>query len=455
MRTLTARVVALAVVVALASATVTAVLLTRAITAANRDRAAALLAADAERLADATGQGRRLGQAVLARRLRTQGYVTQAVAPGGPPPVAPFTAQDVAAAAGSPEPSERVVGGVEWLLVGRPAGSGVVVLAARPLQPAVRLSPAQRNRALVGGAAGLALGALGGVVLARSVTRPLARLAAAARSLSDGDRDPRIPPRGPREVTEVAAALAGLAAALRASEERQRRFLMAVSHELRTPLTSVSGYAEGLADGDLRAEEARSAGAVIRDEAARLQRRVEDLLSLARLEADDFQVHRAPTDLADLVRAAAAALGARARTQGVHVVVEAPQPGPVAWTDGERVRQILDALADNALRILPPGAPLVLACGGSGAGSPRAWVEVRDGGPGLSPEDLAVAFERGLLTERYRGSRPVGSGLGLALVAELARRLGGDVKAASAPEGGAAFTVLLPAAPAGGPQPLG
>ena len=112
-------------------------------------------------------------------------------------------------------------------------------------------------------------------------------------------------------------------------------------------------------------------------------------------------------------------------------------------TDGERLRQMVDALADNALRVLPSGAPLIFAVR---AVPPDAvLIEVRDGGPGLSPDDLAVAFERGQLTDRYRGNRPVGSGLGLALVAELARRLGGRAEATVAPEGGVSFAIVLPA----------
>jgi signal transduction histidine kinase len=72
-------------------------------------------------------------------------------------------------------------------------------------------------------------------------------------------------------------------------------------------------------------------------------------------------------------------------------------------------------------------------------------LQVRDGGPGLAPEDYAVAFERGVLHEKYRGRRPVGSGIGLALAFGLVSRLGGTMTAGPAPEGGAAFTVWLPA----------
>jgi signal transduction histidine kinase len=79
-------------------------------------------------------------------------------------------------------------------------------------------------------------------------------------------------------------------------------------------------------------------------------------------------------------------------------------------------------------------------------------LEVRDGGPGFTDEDLAVAFERGALYQRYRGVRKVGSGLGLALAARLVRRLGGQIEAGHAVEGGARFTVQLPIAGHSGPD---
>jgi signal transduction histidine kinase len=111
--------------------------------------------------------------------------------------------------------------------------------------------------------------------------------------------------------------------------------------------------------------------------------------------------------------------------------------------DPRRLRQVLDGLAENALRVIPPGGPLVLATGGDAASS---WLQVRDGGTGLEPEDYAVVFERGVLHDRYRGRRTVGSGgVGLALAHGLVTRMGGTIQAEPAPEGGACFTVAFPA----------
>jgi two-component system sensor histidine kinase BaeS len=440
-RTLTTRIVLLAVVVALASAAVTTLALARSSAAARREVAAAQLQADAQALASLADGGRPAVLRANRLRLRARGVDSVVVPAGAARNVPrPFRAADVAAArSGALLDGSRVVAGVGWQVAGTSSG-GAVALVAQPVDQAARITPEQRRRLVLGLVLGVLGGGLAGLLLALSVTRPLARVAVAARRLSAGERGVRLPSSGPAEVADVAAALDSLDHALATSEGRQRAFLLAVSHELRTPLTAVSGYAEALADGTMT--DVPAAAGVIRDEAARLHRRVEDLLALARMEADDFRLEVGPVDVGSLLRAAALACGPRAGRCGVPVSVSAPPSGPVLRADGERLRQAVDALVDNALRVLPAGAPLVLAARVEG---PEVRIEVRDGGPGLTPQEQAVAFDRGRLTERYRGTRPVGTGLGLALVAELARRLGGRAEASTAPEGGAAFAVVLPA----------
>jgi two-component system, OmpR family, sensor kinase len=444
-RSLTARIIYLVAAVAIAGSALTTLAFARVLGSTNADQAAQTMVADAERVAFRISGHPRLVAANLAV-VRTHGYTVHVAAPTAITVPPPFTLADLAGTPGDDIAARRrTVGGREWLVTGRPTLDGRVVLLARQVAVAGRLTPQQWRRALLGGGLGLLGGVLAGLAVALSITRPLSRLAAAARRMSAGERQPTLPAEGPAEVAAVADALGSLSRALAASEERQRRFLLAVSHELRTPLTAVVGYAEALQDGAVPAAEVPHAASVIAAESARLERRVEDLMALARLEADDFRLEAAPTDVGALVRAAGAAFAPRAQAGQVALTVEVPPSGPVVVTDGERLRQAVDALADNALKVLGPGAPLVLACRPLPDGGAR--VEVRDGGPGLTSEDLAVAFERGRLTERYRGRRPVGSGVGLALVGELTRRLGGTAEAAPAPDGGVSFFLTLPPTP--------
>jgi len=291
---------------------------------------------------------------------------------------------------------------------------------------------------------GLLVAAGAGWLLARKLSGPLRRTAAVASAMSHGRRDLRVPPEGPRELVEVGESINTLANALAYSEARQREFLLSVSHELRTPLTAVTGFAESLADGVVTGDEVPEVGRVIGQEAERLNRLVSDLLDLARLGADDFRLDLVEVDLSALLTESAQVWHARCAAAGVQFSLDgASQPVPVR-TDPRRLRQVVDGLAENALRVTPSGAPIVLALRyAPGA----AVVEVRDGGPGLSAEDYAHAFERGALHSRYEGVRPVGTGIGLALVHGLVTRMGGRIEAGPAAEGGARFTVSLPRTP--------
>jgi signal transduction histidine kinase len=376
----------------------------------------------------------------LVRRLRQQGidvYLIRRSAadqPGLPSRVVKQVA------AGVSLDGRATVGGHNVLVAGRPLatkGNGVV-LTRRPVTGAAGLVLGNLWLAL---AAGLAAGIVAGSLLARLVATPIRNAAVAAARLGSGDHTVRLSVRPPTEVAELAVAFNQLAAALATSEGRQRDFLLSVSHELRTPLTTIRGYAEALADGVVSAESAPKAGRTMLDEADRLDRLVSDLLVLSRLEAADLPVELIPVDLTELIDSAAQAWGPRCAAVGMSLRTELPDGPVVVRTDPGRIRQVVDGLCENALRVVPPDAPLVLAVRTGPAGG---VVEVRDGGPGFTDDDLAVAFERGALYQRYRGVRKVGSGLGLALAARLVRRLGGTIEAGHAPEGGARFTVGLP-----------
>ena len=275
----------------------------------------------------------------------------------------------------------------------------------------------------------------------RRLTRPLRAARQAANQMASGARDVLLIEEGPSEIADISEALNHLNTALAVSEGRQREFLLSVSHELRTPLTAVKGYGEALADGVIPPGEVTRTGITLAAEAARLDRLVTDLLDLARLGAVNFQMTPLDTDLCEVVREAGEVWADRCARDRVQFRCDTPSEPLVAYVDPVRLRQVIDNLAENALRVSPVGSIIVLNIFADG---PFAVLEVRDSGPGLTPEDIAVAFEPGALYERYRGVRPVGTGLGLALVGRMSVSLGGQALAGQAPEGGARFTVRLP-----------
>ncbi|MBI3686579.1 MAG: HAMP domain-containing histidine kinase [Actinobacteria bacterium] len=350
--------------------------------------------------------------------------------------------------AGGSVSAVRSVAGSTVLVEARPlpAGSGGVVLVQRRSDALDPAAPIFRRTA-VAMLLGLAVAVPSGILLARRLALPLRRAADAAHALAAGQRDVRVPIEGPAEVAEVADSINRLSEALQFSEGRQRDFLLSVSHELRTPLTAIGGFAESLADGVTTGTDVPAAGQTILAESRRLERLVSDLLDLARLGAADFRIDLTDVDLTSLLADAAGVWRARCDAVGVRFTAELP-PAPV-WvrSDPTRVRQIIDGLAENALRVTPAGRPIVFALSvGPQPPAGVAVLQVRDGGPGLTPDDCAVAFTRSALYQRYRGVRQVGTGLGLALVHGLATRLGGTAQAGRAAEGGASFVVRLPLA---------
>jgi signal transduction histidine kinase len=294
-----------------------------------------------------------------------------------------------------------------------------------------------RYRLALGGIAVVVLGAVAlvGWLLARWVVRPLDELGRAAGRAGDGDLSARADEtQGPPEVRELARRLNASTARLQALIAAQHDFVADASHQLRTPLTALRLRLENL-ERDITAGGRDDLEGAL-GEADRLGRLVEGLLTLVRAERVNEQ--RVPEDVAETVRERVAAWSPLAEDESIRLELVAPEePLPARVVPGA-VEQILDNLLDNAL----------LATGGRGevrVGLERStgWVllTVSDRGPGMTPQQLASAFERFWTT---RGRE--GSGLGLAIVDQLARACGGTATLRPRDGGGLVAEVRLPAA---------
>lgn len=323
-------------------------------------------------------------------------------------------------------------GGFNYLVEAVPIDSGGGVLLAQNAATVRSIGRLLTGPFLIALGIGIAV-AVGAAVLAtRTLSRPLLRLAATARRLAAGDRALPAAQTGVRELDEVAEAISVLDRALEHSEARQREFLLTISHEIRTPLTALRGYAEALADGAIPAEEVATVGRTLHAEAMRLTSFTDDLLALARLEADDFRLDLADVALGDLLAGAAGAWRATADAANIRLELSVADGLPPVRSDPARLRQVVDGLLENALRVSPAGTTIRL---GAHIDTGAVVIEIADGGPGIEPADLARAFERGYLRDRYQGSRSVGSGLGLSIAARLVERLGGTIAVQPAPSG--------------------
>lgn len=447
-RSLATQVAFVTTVVALLSVLVAGVVALPLARSAAQDQAQEALSRQADVLSNAADRaidGRTRPQQVLRlqQALKAQGVELAFIPVGAPIPLDLDSADLQAIENDGQLNAVRTIDGTDSIVEVRRLDNGTTVVLTQPLNQA-RNGAGERSvldRLVLALVIGLGIGVLAGGLLAARLARPLQRASAAAQRLATGARDVRLEPEGPREAAELAEALNHLAGALEVSESRQRDFLLSVSHELRTPLTAVKGYAEALSDGVVQGPDVAATGATVLDEARRLERLVNDLLDLARFGAQDLRLDLTVVDLAALASDAGTVWSARAERVGVDYRVEAA-PGPLTLrTDATRLRQIIDNLSENALRVTPSGAPIVLSVRREPG---TVVIEVRDGGPGLTADDMVVAFQPAALFTKYKGVRKVGSGVGLALVGTLAQRLGGVAEAGSAPEGGARFAVRLP-----------
>src|SRR5271168_1018202 len=235
---------------------------------------------------------------------------------------------------------------------------------------------------------------------------------------------------------------------LRRVEEMRADFVANASHELRTPLAALSGFIEtlqGSARDDAKARERFLA--IMQEQARRMARLIDDLLSLSRIELNAHRHPDTPVDLVPIVRQVTDGLETLARDRGVAVNIDAANALTVLGDHDELVR-IFENLVENALKYGAAGrrVDIKLGLGASADGEPEARVSVRDYGPGIAPEHLPRLTERFYRVDVTESRAQGGTGLGLALVKHILNRHRGRLTIESAPGAGATFTIHLPTA---------
>ena len=228
---------------------------------------------------------------------------------------------------------------------------------------------------------------------------------------------------------------------LRRLEAVRRDFVANVSHELKTPLTSISGYAETLLTDTPEPETARRFLSTILDNARRMQRLVDDLLDLARIEAGRWQPEPEPVNVEDAALEVWNGFADRAGARGVEFEADIAPGAETVDVDADALRQVLTNLLDNSLRYTGRGGRIV--CRGRVEDSGVA-ISVVDNGSGISHEHLPRIFERFYRADHSRSREEGGTGLGLAIVKHLVEAHGGRVYAESERGAGATVTCWFP-----------
>lgn len=302
--------------------------------------------------------------------------------------------------------------------------------------PEARVRDALAQVVVVGATLAALVALAAAVIVSRRITRPLVRLTGAVQAIEGGARHvPAGLSDAPGELGELAAAVDRMADTL-AHEDQLRRDLVAdVAHELRTPLTILQASCEALLDGIETPTPERLVS--LHDEVLRLSRVVEDLETLSAAEAAGLRLERDHIDLAVLAADAVESLRSRATEAGLTLKLNLT---PVEIdADRTRIHQVVVNLLTNAVKFTPTGGTVHVRVAADGT---LARLEVTDSGPGIPADELPRVFDR--FWRGHTATGTSGSGIGLAVVAELIHAHHGRVEAHSDPGHGSTFTVLLP-----------
>ena len=313
-----------------------------------------------------------------------------------------------------------------------------------------RQTLAQVRNALLGTSlVALVVSVVVGMLAARRVTEPLARVRRASTRLAHGELDEPVQPSGIVEFDELAERFNVMADRLRASlsmlsedRDRLREFVADVSHELRTPIAALRTFNELQREGELDEATRREFLGRSAEQIGRLEWLSTNLLDLSRIEAGIFPLDIRRGDLRDPIRAAVEAHAPIAEERQVTLTAEVPGAEVALPHDRQRIIQLLSNLIGNALKFTPAGGAVDVRLIERPEG---AIIEVRDTGHGIPADELPHIFER-----FYRGAsggdaRGTGSGLGLAIARSIVEMHNGGIGVDSRVGEGTTFRVTLPA----------
>jgi len=282
------------------------------------------------------------------------------------------------------------------------------------------------------------------LVISQRITKPVKSLTKASQKIARGDYSYRISEKEipSDELGQLAVCFNQMAKELESIEGMRRRLIGDISHELRTPLTAIKGSMEGLIDGVLPSNQ--STFQQIYREADRLQRLVEDLQELSRVDSGTFTLNKKPVDIEEVLKIATAPFTSSFKKKGVSLESQLDQDLPKISVDADRIQQVLQNLLGNALRFTPTKGHVIISIRKE---SSKVIFSIGDDGVGIEKEHLSHIFERFYQADKSRSrANGGGSGIGLSIAKSLVEAHGGEIHAESVGKGkGSTFSFTIPA----------
>ena len=328
--------------------------------------------------------------------------------------------------------------GDEELYVAVPAPMGTARVSVETHSLDAIFDRARRD-VVTAGFAALALAILLSLFFARDISRPVIQLRDVARAMADRDfHRPIVKATG--EVGELSATIHQLGAQIEGLEKMRRDFVANVSHELRTPLTILGGFAETLVDDDPPPAVRKEFAGMILSNARRMQRIVDELLDLSRIESGGWVPKPVLVDLRAAVGDVSDANVPAAAKKNIVLETQIDDDASEVYADRAAIRQILSNLVENAIRHTAAGRVTIF----TKREPDGVLIGVRDTGEGIAPEHLPRIFERFYRADTGRSREQGGTGLGLAIVRHMAESHGGSVRAESVIGEGTTIAAIFP-----------
>ena len=278
------------------------------------------------------------------------------------------------------------------------------------------------------------------LAFSRTFSRRMRKIMASMRIIREGDYTHKVTMGGSDELKILAEEVNDLTERLNTSEQKRRRFVSDASHELKTPLASIKLLTDSILQNEMDPDTVREFVGDIGNEAERLNRMTEKLLSMTKVDGqlpEDSQI----IPIAPTVRRVAKMLSPAAVQAGITVIAELEQDSPILILEDD-LYQIVFNLMENGIKYNTPGGSLTVSLSRA---EDNALLTVRDTGVGIPDDALHHIFERFFRVDKARSRATGGSGLGLAIVRAIVERNKGEITVESTPGRGSAFTVSFPA----------
>ncbi len=272
------------------------------------------------------------------------------------------------------------------------------------------------------------------------ISKPLKEIKKAARHISSGEFRRRLDIKSQDEIGELANSFNQMASSLQNLEELRRGFIANVSHELRTPMTSIRGFIEGILDGTITLDRQKYYLTIVRDETNRLNRLVNDLLDLAKIESGEMVINRRNFELNELIRRSVINFEHMIVEKGIQVDADFEEEKMFVYADPDAIERVIINLIHNAIKFTGQDGKLNIT---TRSQKDKIYVSVSDDGIGIDKEEIELIWDRFYKSDKSRGKDRSGTGLGLAIIKSIINEHNEEISVESELGKGTKFTFTI------------